>query len=382
MLYSENLVHGTELTSENFYKVTDLFRDLKHHLSIKGVITGVVPGRVFLSNDCSTVLLTNPQGIFLGGSAENTLFFQEINKLLKEEILPTLASNGELDYVLFYPLRRKWELIIDVIMEGLLPMKSGRMTFIHDLSDINTFTDSNIYPIDCNLLKQHNLIGIDAVTSEILDNWPSLEAYEEKGFGFVAIQNMNGCPTIISWCLTDWVVEDECELGIETDENCRGKGWARKTALATLSLAKQKGIKKVGWQCWANNIGSQRTALSVGFKLLTDFPVLFGWNHPLNNLLVNGNHYMFGDMKYGVQKDYARAAWSYAQALDQDWDWNGDAALYWNAACCFYLIDEKERAKQYYKKALKKGWINIHSPHYHEYVYREPNSEEITRILN
>jgi len=92
------------------------------------------------------------------------------------------------------------------------------------------------------------------------------------------------------WCLTDWVIDDECEIGIETDKNYQGNGWARKTALGVLALVKQRGIRKVGWQCWSNNIASQRTALSVGFKLLEDFPVLFGWNHPLNNLLVNGNH--------------------------------------------------------------------------------------------
>ncbi|WP_236841363.1 hypothetical protein [Brevibacillus formosus] len=137
----------------------------------------------------------------------------------------------------------------------------------------------------------------------------------------------------------------------------------------------------MGWQCWSNNIGSQRTALSVGFELLADFPVLFGWNLPLNNFLVNGNHYMRGDLKYGVEKDYARAAWSYAQALDEGWDWNGDAALYWNAACLFYLSGEEDRAKHYYKKAIEHGWVSIHHPHYHDDVYREQDSEQIARIL-
>lgn len=139
---------------------------------------------------------------------------------------------------------------------------------------------------------------------------------------------------------------------------------------------------RVGWQCWSSNIGSQRTALSAGFKLLADFPVLFGWNLPLNNFLVNGNHYMRGDLKYGVEKDYARAAWSYAQALDQGWDWKGDTALYWNAACLFYLTGEKERAQHYYTLAIEKGWKGIHQPHYHDHVYREEDSDDIVRVLS
>ncbi len=90
---------------------------------------------------------------------------------------------------------------------------------------------------------------------------------------------------------------------------------------------------------------------------------------------------MRGDQKYGVEKDFARAASCYAEALDQGWDWGGDAALYWNAACLFYTLGEKERAVHYYRTAVEKGWIDLHQPHYHDYIYREENSEEIRLIL-
>jgi RimJ/RimL family protein N-acetyltransferase len=372
---------GMELTSEDFAKAADLFEALKHHISIKGVLTGAVQGRVFLSHDGRSALLTSPQGMFLAGNPDNSLFFAEVNTLLKEELLPQLASKGKRDYVLFYPSDGPWEGILDLVMKDLLPMRSGRMTFTHHMIEIDSPADHRIVAVDRTLLKRQDLIGHDGVIDEILSGWPSLEAFEDKGFGCVAIQDTDEGPAIISWCLTDWVVGDECELGIETDERFRSNGWARKTALGTLSLAKQRGMTRVGWQCWSSNIGSQRTALSAGFKLLADFPVLFGWNLPLNNLLVNGNHYMRGDEKYGVEKDYARAAWSYAQALDQGWDWNGDAALYWNAACMFYLTGDEQRARHYYREALEKGWISIHHPHYHDYVYREQDSEQIARIL-
>lgn len=382
MAYSHNMIHGKEVAGESFSKAAGLFQDLKHHLSITGVISGVVPGRIFLSNDDATALLTSPQGIFLGGRPDNILFFEEANKLLANELLPNLASGGQLDYVLFYPSDDyDWRHTLDLVMKDLLPLRSGRLTFSHDLNNINTVLYDHIVPINSQLLKQHNIAGLDELLCEIQGNWPSMKAFEDRGFGCVAIQHTDAGPTIISWCLTDWVVGNECELGIQTDEKYRGNGWARKTVLGALSLAKKRGITKVGWQCWSSNIGSQRTATSAGFKLVADSPVLFGWNLPLNNLLVNGNHYMRGDLKYGVNKDYSRAAWSYAQALDKGWDWNGDAALYWNTACMFYLIDEQERAKHYYKAALEKGWTDFRSPHYHEYVYREENSEQIARAL-
>lgn len=292
-----------------------------------------------------------------------------------------MASKGDLDYVLFYPSEENWVASLEVVMKDLLPMKSGRMTLTHNLMDVDHTPDSHVVPVDAEFLSRQDVIGLEDILDEILEGWPSLAAFTDNGFGCAAIQDTDEGPTIISWCLTDWVVGTECELGIETLEDYRGNGWARKTALGALSIAKQRGITKVGWQCWWDNIGSQRTAMSVGFKLLADYPVMFGWNKPLNNLLVNGNHYMSGNAKYGVEPDYARAAWSYAQALDQGWDWKGDAALYWNAACMFYLSGEKERAKHYFRVAVEKGWKNVYQPHYHNYVYNEEDSEEIHRIL-
>ncbi|WP_314590780.1 GNAT family N-acetyltransferase [Paenibacillus terrigena] len=380
-MYSEQMNHGKECTRGEFTKATALFENLRHHISIYGVIQGTLSGRVFMSQDGASALLTSPQGMFLGGRPDNHLFFQEINGLLREELLSNLAATGKLDYVLFYPSDELWAETLLVVMKDLLPLRSGRMTFSHDLQGIEDTLADQIYSVNRDIFERQELIGLDGVIDEIQGGWPSIEAFLESGFGCVAIQHTEQGPAIISWCLTDWVVGDVCEIGIETHGDYRGQGWAHKTAAGALLLAKQHGLTRVGWQCWSNNVGSQRTAQSVGFKLLADFPVLFGWNKPLNNLLVNGNHYMRGDMEYGVAQDYARAAWSYAEALDQGWDWGGDTALYWNAACMFYRTGNQERAKQYYKQAIDLGWQGIHHPHYHDHIYREADSEEIAQSL-
>lgn len=371
-----------ELDPHHFYKINGLFKGLDHHVSIQGVITGVIPGRIFVSKDYASAVMINPQGLFVGGRTENVPFYKEINTLLHKELLPQLGAKGRRDYVLFYPSDEEWNTALSVMMQELLPMRSGRMTFSHDLSGIDTVLEEPLVSVDSDFLARRDIAGLDEVISEIAGAWPSLEAYMDHGFGCAALQHTDEGLTIISWCLTDWVVGNECEFGILTDERFRKNGWARRTALGALSLAKQRGITRVGWQCWSSNTGSRKTALSAGFKLIADFPVLFGWNHPLSNLLVNGNHYMLGDPSYGVDKDYSRAAWSYAQALDRGWDWRGDAALYWNAACMFYLTGETERARHYYKQAVEKGWRYFDQPHYHPFVYKEPDSERIARILD
>lgn len=83
-----------------------LVHSFPQHLSVKGVLSGDVAGRVFLAHDGKLALLTSPQGmIFLGGdpTASDEIihpFLEEINQLLAQELLPNLASNGELDFIL------------------------------------------------------------------------------------------------------------------------------------------------------------------------------------------------------------------------------------------------------------------------------------------
>ncbi|MGG4495671.1 hypothetical protein [Brevibacillus reuszeri] len=77
MMFAQRMKQGMELSGESFHKVAHLFASLSHHLSIRGVITGVLPGRVFLAHDGTAAILTSPQGIFFGGSSDNKLFLNE-----------------------------------------------------------------------------------------------------------------------------------------------------------------------------------------------------------------------------------------------------------------------------------------------------------------
>ncbi|ASA25791.1 hypothetical protein [Paenibacillus donghaensis] len=54
MTYFLNPKYGSELVSGEFVKASGLFDDLRHHLSIKGVLSGVINGRFFLANDGQT----------------------------------------------------------------------------------------------------------------------------------------------------------------------------------------------------------------------------------------------------------------------------------------------------------------------------------------
>lgn len=107
-MFAQRMVQGTELTTDCFHSATNLFDAMMHHVSIKGVIAGVIPGRVFLS------------------------------------------------YVLFYPTDEKWDDILDIVMKDVFPMRSGRMIFTHHLQDLSPPADDHIVPIDSTFLKGKN----------------------------------------------------------------------------------------------------------------------------------------------------------------------------------------------------------------------------------
>ncbi|AJW69220.1 hypothetical protein PPE_05710 [Paenibacillus polymyxa E681] len=44
---AHHMIQGMELAESYFYKAFGLFNTMKHHISIQGVISGTIPGRIF-----------------------------------------------------------------------------------------------------------------------------------------------------------------------------------------------------------------------------------------------------------------------------------------------------------------------------------------------
>ncbi len=61
---AHHMIKGIELAESYFYKAFGLFITMKHHILIQGVISGTIPGRIFLSNNGDTAVLSNPKTFF------------------------------------------------------------------------------------------------------------------------------------------------------------------------------------------------------------------------------------------------------------------------------------------------------------------------------
>ena len=128
--------------------------------------------------------------------------------------------------------------------------------------------DFRVVEIDEALLasKYRNL---DQVKDETVSERDSVEDFLESSFGYVAIEG----DEIVSWCMSEYNTGNRCELGIASIEGYRRKGLATQVARAIIGHAVRQGAYEIGWHCWRNNEPSVRTALKIGFKLGSDYPV-------------------------------------------------------------------------------------------------------------
>ena len=103
---------------------------------------------------------------------------------------------------------------------------------------------------------------IGRITGRIVPSfsWDSGERFLEYGFGFAAVREGQVCAVAFSAAVSPC----EIDIGVETREDCRGRGLA--AALADRMCRETARIgKKPVWAHAVTNHGSMRTALKCGF---------------------------------------------------------------------------------------------------------------------
>lgn len=134
--------------------------------------------------------------------------------------------------------------------------------------DVTALRDGyRVRTIDHALLEDASLIIPDHIEDWIDGNWGGVENYLARGFGMCITHEGR----VVSWSLCDCVSGKRCEIGIQTDPAYRQQGLAAITAAACVRHALTNGFTEVGWHCDAENIGSWKTALKVGFVKERDY---------------------------------------------------------------------------------------------------------------
>ncbi len=99
--------------------------------------------------------------------------------------------------------------------------------------------------------------------------WQNAEMFLSKGKGYCIV---NG-DAIASWAFTSAVSDREVDIGVETDDAYRHRGFAR-IAVQTLIRYIMDEQKLPVWACHSHNPASQRLAEKIGFTKVSECSVI------------------------------------------------------------------------------------------------------------
>ncbi len=197
--------------------------------------------------------------------------------------------------------------------------------------------------------------GKEDLLNEMCSERESVEAFLEKSFGVVAFQGQD----LAGWCLSEYNHKNQCEVGIATMAPFQKQGLARSMTNAFKKLAEQAGIERILWHCFKSNTASWRTALSAGFKLIEEEPVLMVYLNRALQCAIHGNfHFERGEYKESL-------AW-YQKALSQP---DPKSWMAWNAACAAAHSGEIDIAFDFLHRAIDLGFTDL------DYLVQNKNLE-------
>ena len=91
--------------------------------------------------------------------------------------------------------------------------------------------------------------------------WDNAADFDKNGFGYSLIHQHE----LVSTAFSSYVHDDKLELGIETVESVRGKGFASYTCAALIDYCLDNRYEPV-WSCRLENTGSYLLAQKLGFE--------------------------------------------------------------------------------------------------------------------
>ena len=250
-----------KLQPSEYHRIDGLIKSTHYQLSIASVIAGMVPGDIFVDRveAPKSALIKTPECLVVAGDATR----QGFNHAIRQEIdffEQIICDSPE------------WEPHLHEFHSNPFLKKYQRMYY--HLQELRYGDYKNDLPpavslarIDHALFEQQDLNNIQDVLDWITKNWGTIDHFEKYGLG-MCIRNQTD---IISWCLLDCRLEEQGEMGIQTDPAFRRQGYGAITVAATVAACLGQGICDIGWHCVATNIGSRNLAKKVGFTPCAEY---------------------------------------------------------------------------------------------------------------
>jgi len=273
-----------ELKVNDYYKVLDLFQNVDiNTLFAKSIIYRQIPGAVYADNDKepSTFYIAHPYGMsLLLGSTENKNFNTELYHYMVNK--NNVRKKNE--WLQVFP--NTWNDVIKAILGSLLVINepiNNEALITKDIGNkvientrINFTFDNSQYR---NVIMNSNTPSYEIVktTKEMFCKiqgsvipkyyWSDEEQFDRNGIGFSSIYDGEIAATAFS----AFRYEKQLEIGIETLEKYRGKGFAFKVCSTLIDYCLKNNLEPI-WSCRKENEGSYKLAQSLGFVPTISIP--------------------------------------------------------------------------------------------------------------
>lgn len=245
---------------------------------VHSVIGKSVSGKVYVDNieEPSSFYILHPYGLsLLYGNSRNEIF----NNSFKEYALNTNANRNSHEWMQAYP--SGWDIVlnqlfgdkiikstdnIDNLETGVIELNT-RVNFKFNHTKYINRKQKDIVP-NVRITQTDEQIFRDMKGNVIpLNFWDSAEDFIKNGIGFSLFFDNKLASTAYSACIQN----NKIEIGIETIEEFKGKGFAVDTCSKLIEYCLNKGYEPV-WSCRLENIGSYKLAQKLGFEPTLELP--------------------------------------------------------------------------------------------------------------
>lgn len=273
-----NLVRITDFDKN---KLLSFFKPLEFTIAVEAIIDGTSEGALWMDGPVKPsigLLWDFADGVYLVSKEYSESLRQAIQDLFENDIIPETEKRTESPVFVLYAFPSQWnDNIYSLFSTGWTVSNETACFYERPLSlpDPKTSLDSLPAPffgkpIDSKLFTSSHLKNLHKIIKEVESDWGSLEKYLSGGFGYCVIDEKAN--SLASWGVTGNIARSCAELGIETMEDYRRKGFA--TYITSQMLSTSSRLKLTPhWYCFKNNIASVKLAEKNGFHKIQDFMV-------------------------------------------------------------------------------------------------------------
>lgn len=249
-----------------------------NNLFARSVIEGNVSGKVFVDNitDPNTCYIVHPYGMsLLAGYFGN----DEFNSRFLMYATSGGSSPERYEWMQSFP--RDWDAVLDDMIGPLITRSAGTegagsagSIELHTRVNFEFRKEKYLQRLRPGLSKEDSIAEtgrdyFEKMTGSVIPGrfWDNAEDFEARGRGFTLIH----AGEIASTAYSAFVIDNMLEIGIETVEKFRGRGFAEITCSRLIDYCLQNNLIPV-WACRRGNTASYNLAIKLGFEPVMEIP--------------------------------------------------------------------------------------------------------------